>query len=255
MTRRTPFLAANWKLHLGPAESARLASDIRVRTADLRDVTIAIFPTALSITAVVDALRGSSIGVGPQEIEAAPIGAWTGANSATLCRAAGCEFALVGHSERRQHYGETSQRCNQRLFAAFAAGLVPIYCVGETLGERRAGRVEQVVGDQLSAGLDRLESDQIASLTLAYEPVWAIGTGETATPEQAQQVHAFIRSWLAARIGPTLAGQVRIQYGGSVKPSNAAEILSQPDVDGALVGGASLDAANFAAIAMQAISP
>jgi triosephosphate isomerase len=249
---RLPFLAANWKLHLGPADAARTAADLAARLGDVRDTTVAVFPTALSITAVLEALRGSAVAVGAQEIEVAPTGAWTGANSASLCRAAGCEFALVGHSERRQHYGETSERCNQRIKAAFAAGLLPIYCVGETLAERRAGRVDAVVSEQLATGLAGFEPDQIASLTLAYEPVWAIGTGENATPDQAQAVHAAIRAWLAGRVGAVLAAQVRIQYGGSVKPANAAEILRCPDVDGALVGGASLDPESFAAIVRAA---
>ncbi len=249
---RVPFLAANWKLHLGPAEAARVATDLRERLADARDVTVAVFPTAIAIPAVVEALSGSIVAVGPQDVEIAASGAWTGANSAALCRAVGCEFALVGHSERRLHYGETSERCNQRIGAVFAAGLLPIYCVGETLAERRAGRLEQVIGGQLEAGLAGYEPDQIASLTLAYEPVWAIGTGENATPDQAQEVHAFVRRWLVGRVGDVLADGIRIQYGGSVKPANAAEILACPDVDGALVGGASLDPASFAAIVQAA---
>ncbi len=244
---RVPFVAGNWKLHLGPEDGARVAADLRARLADVGDVTVAVFPTAISLHAVIDACRGSIVAVGVQDVEVADKGAFTGSNSAALCRAIGAEFALVGHSERRQHYGETSITCNRRIQATFAAGLLPIYCVGETLDERRAGRVEDVVFRQLEEGLKGFANDQIATITLAYEPVWAIGTGETATPRQAQDVHAAIRGWLRDRVG-VLADQIRIQYGGSVKPANAAELMACPDVDGALVGGASLEADGFAKI-------
>lgn len=245
--RRTPFLAGNWKLHLGPEEARVLARTLRDEVGDLRDRTVAVFPTAISIPAVVEALRGSAIAVGVQEVEVAPTGAFTGANSATLCRSVGCEFALVGHSERRQLYGETDAQCLRRIQASLQAGLLPIYCVGETLAERRAGRVDEVVFRQLRDGLAGLHRDQIATCTIAYEPVWAIGTGETATPDQAQAVHAAIRGWLRDQVGD-LADGIRLQYGGSVKAANAAELMACPDIDGALVGGASLDAAAFAAI-------
>ena len=164
-----------------------------------------------------------------------------------MAREAGCEYALVGHSERRQLWGETDAGCAAKLVAAFDAGLLPIYCVGETLDERRAGRVDEVVFRQLAGGLAKLAPDQVAAVTLAYEPVWAIGTGEVATPAQAQAVHASIRGWLRERYG-AVADDIRIQYGGSVKADNARELLACPDIDGALVGGASLDAAGFAAI-------
>jgi triosephosphate isomerase len=193
-------------------------------------------------------LAGSGIAVGIQEIEAKPSGAFTGANSAVFAREAGCEYCLVGHSERRQYWGETDAGCAAKLVAALGAGLLPIYCVGETLDERRAGRVEDVVFRQLRDGLARLAADQVGGLVIAYEPVWAIGTGENATPEQAQAVHASIRRWLADTYGAGIADDVRIQYGGSVKADNARDLLGCPDIDGALVGGASLDAASFTAI-------
>ncbi len=244
---RRPFVAGNWKLNLGPAAAAELATGLRSRLAGTTGTTVAVFPTALSIPAVVPILQGSGIAVGIQEIEAKPSGAFTGANSAVMAREAGCEFALVGHSERRQLWGETSEKCAAKLAAAFSAGLLPVYCVGETLAERKAGRVEEVVFGQLEQGLGKLAPDQVAAVTLAYEPVWAIGTGEVATPEQAQAVHAAIRGWLRARYG-AIADDIRVQYGGSVKADNARDLLSCPDIDGALVGGASLDAAGFAAI-------
>jgi triosephosphate isomerase (TIM) len=250
---RHPFVAGNWKLNLGPRASAELAERLRVSLAGTIGITVAVFPTALSVAAVVPVLKGSALSVGVQEIEAAASGALTGGNAAEMAREAGCEFALVGHSERRQRWGETSTACADKLVAAFRAGLLPIYCIGETLAERRAGRVEEVVFAQLEQGLGKLAPDQIPAVTLAYEPVWAIGTGEVATPDQAQAVHAAIRGWLRQRHG-ALADDVRIQYGGSVKADNARELLSCPDIDGALVGGAALDAAGFTRIVEAAVT-
>jgi triosephosphate isomerase (TIM) len=250
MTRR-PFVAGNWKMNLGPAASGALAEELRERLAHVRDATVAVFPTALSIASVVPVLQGSAVAVGVQEIEPKTSGAFTGANSAVIAREAGCTYTLVGHSERRQLYGETDAGCANKVAAAFAAGLLPIYCVGETLAERRAGRVEEVVFRQLRDGLAQIERDQAGGLTIAYEPVWAIGTGENATPEQAQAVHASIRGWLRERWS-AVADDLRIQYGGSVKADNARALLACPDIDGALVGGASLDAASFAAIVAAA---
>lgn len=247
MSRR-PFVAGNWKLHLGPSDARALALDLVSALAGRGAVDVAVFPTALSVGAVIPTLAGSGIGVGVQEVEVAATGAFTGANSAAMAREVGCEFALVGHSERRQLYGETDDRVAARVRAVLAAGLLPIVCVGETLDQRRAGRVEEVVHGQVAAALQGLEPDQVGTLTLAYEPVWAIGTGETATPDQAQAVHASIRAWLHDHYPQWVGDQVRIQYGGSVKANNAAELLGCPDIDGALVGGASLDAASFAAI-------
>jgi len=250
MSRR-PFIAGNWKLNLGPEEAAAVARALVSAIADRGDVTVAVFPTALSVSAVLDAAAGSDIGIGVQEIEAVPKGAYTGGNSAEMARAMGCTYALVGHSERRQLWGETDERCAAKVAHALEAGLLPILCVGETLDQRKAGQVEAVVTGQLEAGLATLSPDQVGSVTLAYEPVWAIGTGEAATPAQAQEVHATLRGWLRARYG-AIADDIRIQYGGSVKPGNAAELLACPDIDGALVGGASLKAESFAAIVAAA---
>ena len=247
MSRRI-FVAGNWKLNLGPADAAALARALRASLANRGSVDVAVFPTALSVASVVPVLRGTGIAVGVQEINAWPAGAFTGANSAVMAREAGCTHALVGHSERRQLFGETDEGVNQKVHAALSAGLLPLMCIGETLDERKAGRVETVVYRQLSLGLAGLEPDQVATITLAYEPVWAIGTGVTATPQQAQDVHASIRAWLKDSYPSFVANTVRIQYGGSVKPNNAKEILSCPDIDGCLVGGASLKPDSFAGI-------
>ncbi len=247
---RRPFIAGNYKLNLGPAEARTLATELAGASVD-DGVTVAVFPTALSVATVVDVLRDTAIGVGVQEIAAHPKGAYTGTNSAPMAREAGCTYTLVGHSERRQYFGETDESCAQKLALAFESGLLPILCIGETLEEREAGRVDDVLHHQLEVGLSKLETDQLGALTIAYEPVWAIGTGKVATPEMAQEAHATIRTWLRGRSG-TVAEDVRIQYGGSVKPANAADLLSQPDIDGALVGGASLTAESFLGIVAAA---
>jgi len=247
---RRPFIAGNYKLNLGPTAAAELAT--KLAAAELPEgLTVAVFPTALSVAAVVGVLRDTAIAVGVQDIAAHATGAWTGTNSAPMAREAGCTYTLVGHSERRQHFGETDEGCAEKLVLAMSSGLLPILCIGETLEEREAGRVEEVLHHQLEVGLSKLEHDQIGALTLAYEPVWAIGTGRVATPEMAQEAHATIRAWLRQRAGAA-ADDVRIQYGGSVKPGNAADLLAQPDIDGALVGGASLDADSFLGIVAAA---
>jgi len=248
MAPRTPLIAGNWKLNLGPAEAHRVATELVPAVADRGDVQVALFPTALSVPAVIEAVRDSGITVGVQEIHHATSGAFTGTNSPTMARSVGCTWALIGHSERRQLFGETDEGVERKVTAALAAGLLPMVCLGETLEQRDAGQVEPVVTRQLAAALGTLRPDQVSTLTLAYEPVWAIGTGRTATPEQAQEVHAVLRSWLRDHYPAYVADQVRVLYGGSVKPHNAAELLACPDIDGALVGGASLKADSFAAI-------
>ncbi len=247
MSRRT-FIAGNWKLNKGPADAAALARGLHQTLGNRTDVDIAVFPPALSLAAVIAELGDSAVHVGVQEINHHSSGAYTGTNSPVMARELGCTHCLVGHSERRQLYGETDEGVNLKTKAALAAGLLPIVCVGETLDERRSGQVEAVVGRQVRAALQGLEADQVATLTLAYEPVWAIGTGEVASPEQAQDVHAFIRRLLREGYPPFVADQVRIQYGGSVKPGNAKDLLSQPDIDGALVGGAALKVESFVGI-------
>lgn len=245
---RIPFIAGNWKLNHGPAAAAVLAANLRDALSNRGDTHVAVFPTALSIPSVRPLLEGTGIAVGVQEIEAKAAGALTGGNSAPMARELGCEYALIGHSERRQLWGETDANVRAKVTAALDAGLLPMVCVGETLAEREAAQVEAVVFRQLSSALEGIPADVAATITLAYEPVWAIGTGVTASPEQAQEVHQKIRAWLSDTYPTFVAAQTRILYGGSVKPANAAELLSCPDIDGALVGGASLKAESFAGI-------
>lgn len=249
MTRR-PFIAGNWKMNLGPKAGADLASEIAAGLDGIADVTVdvALAPIALTIPAAHAAVQNSGVHLAGQNMHAEPSGAFTGELPGSALREAGCTYVLIGHSERRQIFGETDAVINQKVHAAFRDGLLPILCVGETLSERDSGAAEQTVLRQVEAGLQGLESDQVAAVTLAYEPVWAIGTGRTATPEVAQEMHGAIRQWLAAQYPSFVANQLRIQYGGSVKPHNAAELLRQPDIDGALVGGASLKADSFLAI-------
>ncbi len=245
---RRPFIAGNWKMNLGPAAAGELASSLKSALMDETGVDILVAPTALAIPSVVDKLRHTGLLVGAQDLHPANNGAYTSQVSGPMFREAGCTHVLVGHSERRSLFGDDDEVVNEKVQASFSSGLLPILCVGETLSQREAGQAESVVAAQLHAGLAGLAPDQVVSTTIAYEPVWAIGTGVTASPDQAQEMHAFIRSVLASTYPSFVAAQTRIQYGGSVKPSNAAELLAQPDIDGALVGGAALTVESFVAI-------
>lgn len=247
MTRR-PLIAGNWKLHLGPADATALATALRDRLDAIEDVDVAVFPTALSVPAVAGVLKDSRIGVGVQWAHAEPSGAYTGTNSATIARELGCGWLLAGHSEVRRDLAETDARVHASIRAGLNAGLLPMMCLGESLAQREAGELETVLSRQLEVGLGDLAPDEVVTCTLAYEPIWAIGTGVTASPEQAQEAHAFLRGWLRDRYPPFVADQIRILYGGSVKPHNAADLLAHPDVDGALVGGAALKADSFEGI-------
>jgi triosephosphate isomerase len=247
VARRT-FIAGNWKLNLGPASSARLAEELVRTLADRGEVDVALYPTTISIPAVQAVLGGSGIELGVQEVEPFASGAYTGANSPVLCREAGCTRALIGHSERRQRYGETDAGVAAKTVACLDAGLLPMICVGETLQERDAGVAADIVGHQVSAALSALPADRVGALTIAYEPVWAIGTGRTASPAEAQEMHQHVRAVLRSLYGDVIADGLRVLYGGSVTPETAPALLGQPDIDGALVGGASLKAASFAAI-------
>ncbi len=231
----------------GPTDARALGATLREVFAAPRPYVVAVFPPAVSIPAVVDALEGGHLEVGGQNLHWLKEGAMTGEIAGDFLRDAGCSYVLVGHSERRQFFGETDATANKRVQAAFASGLRPVLCIGETLAERDANETEQVVERQLRGGLSGLPPQEIKVVVIAYEPVWAIGTGRVATPEQAQEVHAFIRNLLRS-IAPEHAEDMAIVYGGSVKPDNAQGLLTQPDIDGALVGGASLDAAGFAKI-------
>jgi triosephosphate isomerase len=251
MTLRRPVIAGNWKMNDGPrAARAFFESYLEIyRPRD--DRTIVFFPPALSLAAVQESLRAadrSDIGVGVQNIYWEPSGAFTGEISAPIAAEAGAAFALVGHSERRHVFGETSEDTGRKLRAALDAGVVPVLCVGELLEEREAGRAAAVVEEQLAVALDGLPSERVARLLIAYEPVWAIGTGRTASPADAEEMHGRVRQWLARERGASTAAAVPILYGGSVKPENAGGLLAAGDVDGLLVGGASLDPAGFARI-------
>ena len=245
---RRPFIAGNWKMNLGVEDAGTLATDLASACADIRDVDIAVAPTEICLTTVLSALKDSGIHVASQNHFHAVKGAYTGEVSPVMLRQAGCAYALIGHSERRTLFGETNASVQQKVSAAFDAGLLPILCIGETLEEREAGNAESIVQEQLLTAIEGLQAEQIAAITIAYEPVWAIGTGKTATPIEAQSMHAFIRNLLHERYPSFVANDIRIQYGGSVKPHNAQELLSQPDIDGALVGGASLTVDAFVGI-------
>lgn len=248
MTTRRCFIAGNWKMNKTVTESLALARELRGLVSMVRHVDIAVAPTFPALHPVAKALEGSNIEVAGQTCHADASGAFTGETAAPMLKDAGCSWVILGHSERRQFFQETDVGVNKKIGMSLKAGLLPIICVGETLQEREANRTLEVVSTQVKGCLDGFKADVGASFVIAYEPVWAIGTGKTATSRQAQDVHAHIRQLLTGLWGAETAAKVRIQYGGSVKPDNAAELLSMPDIDGALVGGASLKAGDFAAI-------
>ncbi len=245
------MVAGNWKMNLGLADAVRLASDVARETADdARAVTVAVCPPTIWLEAVAERVRTSGVALGAQDVHPEASGAFTGEVAPPMLREVGARYVIVGHSERRQLFGESSAFVAEKARAVLAAGMAPILCVGETLDEREGGDAEAVVLGQLAESLDGVALDDPAGLVVAYEPVWAIGTGRTATPDQAQTMHAAVRAALAERFGG--GEKIEILYGGSVKPGNAAELFAQPDLDGALVGGASLDADAFAAIVAAA---
>jgi triosephosphate isomerase len=239
MRERQPFIAGNWKMHKNLAEARELARDIRKGAAPGRRAEVALAPPYTALAAVAAELASSDLHLAAQDTFWEKQGAYTGAISPGMLADVGCHYVIVGHSERRQHFGDTDAIVNRKLTAVVAAGLTPILCVGETRAEREADQTLKVVRGQLEIGLGSFKPATGNALVIAYEPVWAIGTGLTASPEQAQAVHHFIRSLLREFLGP-VAEAIRIQYGGSVTPDNAATLLAQPDIDGALVGGASL---------------
>ena len=243
---RTLFIAGNWKMNPATAEAAvALAEAVKAGVGQAADVRVAVCPPAVFLYQIDAALAGSPIGLGAQNMHWKPDGAYTGELSAAMLQDAGCTHVILGHSERRHGLGETDAQINAKLHAALGAALIPIVCIGETEQERDAGQTEDVVAGQLTGSLAGLSAEQMAGVVLAYEPVWAIGTGRTATPQQAEEVQRFIRDWLAEQHGEATAARVVVQYGGSVKPDNVAELLACPDIDGALVGGASLKADDF----------
>jgi triosephosphate isomerase len=245
---RTPVIAGNWKMFKTVHDAVVYTKEFRTMVKDATAIDIVVAPAFLAVHAVAEAARNSPVAVAAQDVFWEKEGAFTGEVSAAMVREAGAEYVIVGHSERRQYFGETDQSVNRKTVAALAADLVPIVCIGETLEQRERSETMDVIDRQIKVGLDGLTGAQVSGLVLAYEPVWAIGTGRTATSQQAQEVHEHIRGRLRAWFGADAADACRVIYGGSVKPDNIAELIAQPDVDGALVGGASLDPRSFADI-------
>jgi len=242
---RRKIIAGNWKMNKTLGEAMDLAKALKVKLINVKDVDVVLCPPAPNLTAVFNIIKETNIKLGAQNMHWESSGAFTGEFSSAMLKSVGCSYVILGHSERRQFFGETDDNVNKKIISSLAEGLTPIVCVGETLEQRRSGITKNIVGQQVRGCLSGLTGDQVTSLVLAYEPVWAIGTGVNATPEQAEEVHRFIRQLLAELYNTAVAESVCIQYGGSVKPDNAAELLSQPNIDGALVGGASLLADSF----------
>ncbi|NVM22555.1 MAG: triose-phosphate isomerase [Desulfobacterales bacterium] len=248
MARRRPLIAGNWKMFNTGPQAAELASRLRSLVSDVTHVDIMVAPPFTALGIVAEILKGSAIRLGGQNLFWEPEGAYTGEVSARMLKAAGCSHVIIGHSERRQYFGETNASVNWKIKAALLGDLIPVMCVGESDAEREADQTFSVVQQQLEEGIKGLGADEVQGFTIAYEPVWAIGTGKTATEDQAQEVHEFIRARIEAACGNSIANDLRILYGGSVKPGNIAGLMAMDDIDGALVGGASLDAESFAAI-------
>lgn len=250
---RIPLLAANWKMYKTPAEARDFVTTFLQNPLPARP-EVAIFPPAIDLPATVEAAKGSALRIGGQNIYFADEGAYTGEISASMLVAAGATHVLIGHSERRQYFGETDEWVNKKLLTALRYKLLPIVCIGERLEERENGETDAVLRRQISRAFENIDAAQAGPIVIAYEPVWAIGTGKTATPAIATEAHAVIRQEVAELLGKPAAEAMRILYGGSVKPDNAAELCRQPDIDGALVGGASLDPVSFAKILAEICS-
>ncbi|CAN5911454.1 triose-phosphate isomerase [soil metagenome] len=249
---RTPFVVGNWKLNKSINEALALVTELKNQLGAVKGVAVGVAPVLTALHAVAKRLEGTQIATCAQNCHWEASGAWTGEVSPQLLADAGATWVIVGHSERRQFFGDTNESVGKKAKATIAAGLGAIVCVGELLAERDANRTLEVVDAQLAGALANVSAADTQKVVIAYEPVWAIGTGRTATPPQAQEVHAHIRSWLSAKYGADAANAVRIQYGGSVKASNAEQLMAEKDIDGALVGGASLEAADFIAIVKAA---
>ena len=244
---RKPFICGNWKMNKTVTEAAAFMKDFvaRVKGVDASKIEIGIGAPFINLEKMAEAAKGTVIEIGAENCHWEEKGAFTGEIAANMVKDAGCSFVILGHSERRQYFGETNEIINKKVIAALNAGLQVIMCIGETLEEREAGKAEAVVKDHLNGGLKGLTAEQMKNVVIAYEPVWAIGTGKTATPAQAQEIHAFARGVLKEMFGAAVADATRIQYGGSMKPSNVKELMACPDVDGGLIGGASLKPEDF----------
>ena len=251
---RTPFIAGNWKMNLTGDQARELASAVAAGVTP-SSVEVAVCPPAVYLDRVRSALEASRVGLGAQNMYDQADGAYTGEISAAMLCDVGCRYVILGHSERRQLLGETDALVRRKVVRALEVGLIPIVCLGETLDQRQAGHTRSVVAEQFTGSLGGLDPQQMQHVVIAYEPIWAIGTGVVATPQQAEEVHADLRSLVQTHYNTAVAQAVRLQYGGSVKPDNAAELLAQPNIDGALVGGASLKADSFLGIVAAAQSP
>jgi triosephosphate isomerase (TIM) len=246
---RKNIIAANWKMNMTPSETAAFLDPFLKTFPEATSVDIVIAPPFVSLAKASETITSNpAVALSAQNMSHEASGAFTGETSAAMLKEVGCDYVILGHSERRSLYGEDDMVINKKVHATLAAGLKPILCIGESLDERDGGQLEFVLSQQLEGSLAGISAGQMAEIVIAYEPVWAIGTGRTASPEQAQETQAFVRSVLATLFGSDVAGATRIQYGGSVKPGNAAELIGQPDIDGFLVGGASLDPTSFAEI-------
>ena len=248
--KRKPMIAGNWKMHMTTKEARELVSGLLQEIGDV-DTTAAdtlVAPPYTALSAVKETLSGSPVLLAGQNMHWEEKGAFTGEISPLMLKEVGCTHVIIGHSERRQLFGETNETVNQKLKSAFSHGLTSILCVGESLEQREAGQTTSVIEEELEKGLNGLTTEQVQSMILAYEPIWAIGTGKTASPEQAEEVHAFIRKWLISKHGEAAAEKIRVLYGGSVKPENIEGLMAKENIDGGLVGGASLKADSFAQI-------
>lgn len=246
--KRRPIIAANWKMNITPSEAEKFVAAFLPLVKSNNQVDMVLCPSALAVDRVAKLAYGSNVFVGAQNMYFEASGAFTGENSAAMLLDAGCKYVILGHSERRTIFHETNEMINKKVKKALESGLIAIVCVGETLEEREAGKMEKVLEDHVLNSLKGFSAEDFKKIVIAYEPVWAIGTGKTATPEQAEEAHAYIRGLLVKLAGKEVADSVRIQYGGSVKPENTKELMSKENIDGALVGGASLKADSFAKI-------
>jgi len=250
MKNRRPLIAGNWKMYKTCSEAVETARHLIKLVTDAKDVDIMIAPQFTALAPVSEIVKGSLVSLGGQNLFWEKEGAYTGEISAEMLIAAGCSHVIIGHSERRQYFGETDDTVNKKINSAIKGQLTPVFCVGETEKERESKDTFSVLDKQVTKGLEDFSSDQLEKLVVAYEPVWAIGTGKTATSDQAQEVHQFLRSMLEKIFGDSFSKTIRILYGGSVKPENIVELMAMPDIDGALVGGASLDAETFSKIVL-----
>jgi triosephosphate isomerase len=247
-SKRRPIIAGNWKMNKTKAEARDLASKLAPLVSEVKDREIVLAPTFTSLQTVGEAIKGTNMVLAAQNMHWEDKGAFTGEISAEMLLDLGCKYVIIGHSERRQYFGETNETVNKKVKQALIKGLLPIMCVGETLAEREAGSLNEVISRQVAGGLKDIGAEDMKKVVIAYEPVWAIGTGKTATPEQANEVHSLIRQKVRELYSAEISEGLRIQYGGSVTPDNVSSLMAKPDIDGALVGGASLKPESFAAL-------